>query len=94
MLTKILIVGSAFALTACQTAPNGQPHLGGPDNFGEAYRQTIAAQIIDPAPIYDTPTPETHAEHAAQAVERYRTDKVKLPDRVKTTDAGVSEAAR
>jgi type IV pilus biogenesis protein CpaD/CtpE len=68
--------------------------MGGQDNFGEANRQTFAAQVIDPVPIYGTAVPETHAEHAAQAIERYRTDKVKLPDRVKTGDGASKEPGR
>jgi hypothetical protein len=85
-----------MALAGCQQQGglNGLPYMGGPDNFGEANRQTLAAQIIDPQPEYLSPVPVTSGEHAAQAVERYRTDKVKLPDRVKTTDAGVAEASR
>lgn len=96
MRSKPLIAAAALALlSACTTgAPDGKPYMGGPDNVGEANRMTFAAQVVDPAPVYDTAIPETHAEHAGQAVERYRTDKVKLPDRVKTTDAGVAETAR
>lgn len=55
-----------------------------PADFGEANRQTYAAMIIDPDPVYETEIP-TSAEHAAQAVERYRTDKVKQPERVTST---------
>ena len=50
--------------------------------------------IIDPDPVYNEPVPETHAEHAGQAVERYRTDKVKVPDRVKTNKAALPETSR
>ena len=60
--------------------------MGGADNFGEANRQTFAAQIVDPNPVYTTLVPETHAEHAGQAVERYRLDKVKKPDRQRTSN--------
>ncbi|MGX7897060.1 hypothetical protein [Tsuneonella sp. HG222] len=88
--------GLALALTAC--ADQGDlvtpAYMGGPDNFGEANRQTMAAQIIDPAPRYLDPVPVSSAEHAAQAVQRYREDKVKIPDRVRTTDAGVQEESR
>jgi type IV pilus biogenesis protein CpaD/CtpE len=57
------------------------------EQFGEANRQTMAAQIIDPDPQYDTLVPETSAEHAAQAIERYRTDKVKKPERIRSTES-------
>ncbi len=53
--------------------------------FGEPNRQTMMAQVIDPDPEYDTLVPPTSANHAGQAVERYRTDKVKKPDRVTST---------
>lgn len=74
-------------LSACQNdRPRGLPYMGGADNFGEANRVTMAAQVIDPEPVYDTAVPETFADHAGQAVERYRTDKVKKPDKVRTSN--------
>jgi hypothetical protein len=54
--------------------------------FGEANRQTMMAQVVDPDPQYDKPL-ETSAEHAAQATDRYHKDKVKKPERVKSTAA-------
>jgi hypothetical protein len=74
----------ALLVTGCAT-PDGKFYMGGKDNFGEANRQTMAAQIIDPDPHYDTAVPEGSAAHAAAAVERYRTDKVKQPERVRTS---------
>ena len=56
--------------------------------FGEANRQTMAAQVVDPDPQYDTINPPTSGEHAGQAAERYRNDKVKKPERVKSTQTG------
>ena len=53
-------------------------------DFGEANRQTYAAMIIDPDPQYETPM-ATSGEHAAAAVERYATDKVKQPERISST---------
>lgn len=53
--------------------------------FGEASRQTFAAQIIDPAPRYDTPDPVTSGQQAAAAIERYNTDQVKKPERITTS---------
>ncbi|WP_228726859.1 hypothetical protein [Novosphingobium aureum] len=77
-------LGAGLSLSGCAT-PDGDFYMGGPDNFGEANRMTMAAQVIDPDPVYDTPLPEGHAEHAGQAVERYREDKVKQPDRTRTS---------
>lgn len=56
-----------------------------PDNFGEASRQTLAAQIIDPDPQYDTVVPATSAEHAAAAIDRYHKGGVKAPPKESTT---------
>jgi len=62
-------------------------HLGADEiGWGEANRQTMAAQIIDPAPQYDYAVPETSGEHAQQAIERYRKGEVKKPERVRTSD--------
>jgi hypothetical protein len=58
------------------------------DNWGEANRQTMAAQIIDPAPQYDTANPATSGDHAADAVDRYNKGEVKRPDKVRTTTVG------
>ena len=71
-------------LSACATTDT-PPYMGGPDNFGEANRQTMMAQVIDPDPHYDTAIPETSGDHAADAVERYREGKVKQPERMTTT---------
>lgn len=55
--------------------------------FGEANRQTMMAQVIDPEPTYATPLPATSARHAAQAADRYATDRVKQPERVSSTES-------
>lgn len=65
-----------LALSGCAT-PGALP--AGKDNFGESVRQTMAAQIIDPNPEYDTPFTETSGTQVAGAIERYRTGKVKSP---------------
>lgn len=57
--------------------------------FGEANRATYAAMVVNPDPQYDNPIPPTSAEHAAQAIERYRKDQVKKPERIRTTQ-GIS----
>lgn len=88
-----LALGATLAVGACATGPNGYPYLGGKDNFGEANKQTMAAQIEDPLPVYDNTALQGSAEHAVAAVDRYRTDKVKQPDRVKTSNAEASSTA-
>jgi hypothetical protein len=54
--------------------------------FGEANRQTMMAQVIDPDPVYEEPMVGS-GEHAAGAVERYRTDTVKEPESIRTTSS-------
>lgn len=80
----------AAGVSACAT-PDTPPYLGGPDNFGEANRQTMLAQVIDPDPHYDAAVPESSGDHAADAIERYRTDKVKKPERIQTS-SGIGAA--
>ncbi|MDE1918788.1 MAG: hypothetical protein KGJ57_22510 [Sphingomonadales bacterium] len=53
--------------------------------FGEANRQTMAAQIIDPVPPPETLAQNGSGDHVQAALERYRTDAVKRPDRVRTS---------
>ena len=76
----------AAGATGCTSS--GGLKLGRADNWGEAYRQTLAAQIINPAPEYDTAFAASSGAKAAQAIERYRTDKVKQPARQGISDIG------
>lgn len=89
MRSELAALAVLLMLSGCATdgaaGPKGLPYMGGPDNFGEANRVTMAAQVVDPNPEYETPVPETFADHAGKAVERYRTDKVKKPDRIRTS---------
>ena len=79
---SILVLGCAA--TACTTVADKE-FVGFQDpGFGEANRATFAAMVINPDPQYDNPIPLTSAEHAAQAIERYRNDNVKQPDRLNT----------
>lgn len=71
-------------LSACETdneAFGGKPL----STFGEANRQTMLAQVVDPDPHYDTAAPATSALHAAQAIDRYKADAVKKPQRISST---------
>ena len=84
-LSKIpLILGLSLALAGCASVPpiTEQP---GDAPFGEANRQTMMAQVVDPDPVYDGPA-VTSGDHAAQAIERYRTDTVKQPESISTTE--------
>ncbi|MDZ4306999.1 hypothetical protein [Allopontixanthobacter sp.] len=77
------IVAASLMLASC--ASNMLFEEPGDATFGEANRQTMMAQVIDPDPQYDELVPVSSGEHAAAAVERYRTDKVKQPDTISTS---------
>lgn len=57
-----------------------------PDDFGEANRQTYAAMIVNPDPVYTEPL-ESTAEAAADAVERVRERRVEESRAEDTTSA-------
>lgn len=86
----LALVCAALAGTAdarARRAPEGDA------DFGAALRATFAAQVLDPAPRYPSGVAETDADHAAQAADRYRTDKVKLPDRTRTSKLAADKGA-
>lgn len=68
------------ALSGCESTM-GAPNAA---KFGDANRMTMMAQVVDPDPQYDGPMTGS-GENAAQAIERYRTGKVKQPERARTT---------
>ena len=84
MTTKLRLIALAAVLPALAACTHNYP---GPpaSNFGDANRMTMAAQVIDPDPQYDTLNPPTSGEHAGQAAERYRKDAVKRPVRTSST---------
>ena len=81
-----VVLSLAAGITGCTSA--GGLQLGRADNWGEAYRQTLAAQIINPAPEYTTAFAAGSGAKAAQALERYRTDKVKQPAKQSLSEIG------
>lgn len=85
---RIAIAASALVtLGAC--ADNSMFERPGDAAFGEANRQTMMAQVVNPDPEYDTEL-VTSGDHAAEAIERYRTDSVKQPAKVSTTQGAAS----
>lgn len=74
--------GAAALLGGCAT----QSILNEPGDsvFGEANRQTMMAQVVNPDPIYVDPM-TTSGEHAADAIERYRNNDVPDPAGESTT---------
>lgn len=83
---RLAVFALAVPLVAGCTTSQSMKYGADDEGWGEANRQTMAAQIIDPAPQYDHAVPETGGEHVADALQRYRDDKVKRPERVKTSD--------
>jgi type IV pilus biogenesis protein CpaD/CtpE len=81
----MLLSFTALPLASCATV---DPSSGSVDRyFGEATAWNKAAQIINPDPVYveNGAQPGNNGEVAANATERYRTDKVKPLERVGTT---------
>lgn len=79
-----------LVLVAGCASTNGQLRSAKQDNWGEANRQTMAAQVIDPAPVYEDPVATTGGAQVAAAIERLRTDRVKKPEKVKTSAIATS----
>lgn len=84
----IVLIGIAGCISGCASSSSGGLRLKQADNWGEAYRQTFAAQIINPAPEYDDPVPLSSGARAVAALERYRTDTVKQPARQSLSTIG------
>ena len=78
-------IGLAIALGGCATDPKTGDFV--QYELGEAVKQTMMAQVVDPDPQYDTLVPETSGEKAAEAIERYRNDAVKEPERQSISSA-------
>lgn len=76
----------ALLLGACSTT--SRTGLVEDTAMGEAMRQSMAAQVIDPEPEYASDIEPSSGDHAAQAVERYRKGTVKKPERVRSTATG------
>lgn len=75
-----LVILVALSMTAA-CAPADQTSPG----FGNAVRQNIAAQVVNPDPTLADAAPEFDGERARDAVQRYRDDKVKRPVPMNTT---------
>ena len=77
-----LMLAALPLVSAC--ADNSMFDRPGDAAFGEANRQTMMAQVVNPDPVYEDDM-TTSGEHASQAIERYRTDSVKEPAAESTT---------
>ena len=83
-----------LVLAACNTVtPRPNPLTGSMDpGFGEAVKYDMAIQVIDPDPVYpeDASRPGDSGAKGAEAVKRYRTDKVKDVEVMETTSGTTS----
>ena len=88
MRTELKFAAALAALAMLQACEEHLASAPPPAPFGEANRQTMMAQVVNPAPYYEDHNPPTSGEHAADAVERYRNDRVKQPESVDTASTG------
>ncbi|MFM5895541.1 MAG: hypothetical protein ACKOQM_14075 [Novosphingobium sp.] len=79
-------------VAGCAATDHGV-HAAAIDNFGEANRQTMAAQIIDPKPEYDAPAMTTGTQ-VAGALARLRADNIKKPERTQTSSSGSGSSTK
>ena len=81
------IAGTALALAAC-TNTDGRLDLTQSDpTWGDANRATMAAQVVNPSPEYDTPIPPTSATNAVRAIDAYNAGSVEEVEAISTTDS-------
>lgn len=79
----LFALGLAGVLAGCSTtSPTGSIE---DTRIGEAKARTMAAQIVNPDPHYEGLDPATSGQHATAAIERYRKDAVKKPERISST---------
>ena len=77
------LAGFGAMASGCANIANNQrdpKYAEAPTRFGQAVREDLAAQIADPDPAWkNTPPPATSGTVTAVAMQRYNTDKVKVP---------------
>jgi type IV pilus biogenesis protein CpaD/CtpE len=78
----VLVAG--LMLAACNT-PANTPR----PEFGEAVRNNMAAQIIDPNPPADMTLPPSDGVRRALMIQRYQADEVETPPLPVTTTLGI-----
>ncbi len=81
---KKIIFASAAAILFSGCTTDSILEEPGDSTFGEANRQTMMAQVVNPEPVYVDPM-TTSGEHAADAIERYRNNDVPDPTGESTT---------
>jgi hypothetical protein len=56
--------------------------------FGEPVQRNLEAQLVEPHPVWVAGPPPLDGTRATLAIARYKTDQVKQPEELRTTDAG------
>ena len=82
------IAGAALALAACTNADGRLDLTQNDPTWGDANRATMAAQVVDPSPEYDTPIPPTSATNAVRAIDAYEAGDVEEVETISTTTGG------
>lgn len=81
------IAGVALALAACTNNDGRLDLTQGDPTWGDANRATMAAQVVDPSPEYDTPIPPTSATNAVRAIDAYEAGDVEEVETISTTES-------
>jgi len=88
MSSKLTLIAAAVLLTCGCTGYT--KHIGDEDpGFGETIKYNAAVQIINPDPVYPSAAaqPGDSGAKAQAAVKRYRTDAVKAPETISSTQS-------
>ena len=83
--TVCSIVAALFALSACESTPTTGP---GEEAFGNAVRHNMTVQVVNPEPKPDAAAAPVDGSKIAIAIGRYKSDKVKPPREIRTSDVG------
>jgi type IV pilus biogenesis protein CpaD/CtpE len=79
-----IVLVAGLALAAC-TTPANTPR----PEFGQAVRNNMAAQIIDPLPPETMELPPSDGVRRALMIQRYQADEVESPPLPVTTTLGI-----
>jgi len=84
MSIRSIVLVAGLVLAAC-TTPANTPR----PEFGQAVRNNMAAQIIDPNPPADMALPPSDGVRRSLMIERYQADEVESPPLPVTTTLGI-----
>jgi type IV pilus biogenesis protein CpaD/CtpE len=84
MSIRSIVLVAGLVLAAC-TTPANTPR----PEFGQAVRNNMAAQIIDPNPPADMALPPSDGTRRALMIQRYQADEVESPPLPVTTTLGI-----